>query len=331
MKRVILYLLTSTVISNIVFAQNSSNCVYWTMEDFLEDKCDESEIPYVDGIYDERSGVEKFVLKTKTKNKRLKKAFGALINGEMFYQIYPISRNLAKKDRIETSRNSSDFIRVLSWGLYDYMEYSGENSSGSGSGIGIGGGGVSTGIGIGLNLGGGGNGRVRGLIFDPENQEFNVFRNCKDFNEFLLERHPQYAYECKKKKINLNQVRAIIEQINGQGQQFVEEEVDIENSKLVTVFPHRNIVKYPCVLLIGDEKWEFDDLTVLETYIPCDEGERICIEGTDKCIEASCDDDVIFYMINRNRETKTYSLEPSNEEEHKYYTALLERRKSRKK
>ena len=310
-------------------AGDPSNCIFRTMEDYLDDVCDTSDKPYVDKVFDRGGRVKKYILKTRRDNKKLKKAFAALIDGELYIQIYPITRNLAKKDRLPSSRYTSDFLKVLSWGVYDYLEYDGDSYNRSGSGIGIGGGGVSTGIGLGLSLGGGGGDRIQGMIFDPDNQEFNVFRNCKDFNEFLLERHPEFSYECKKKKIKLNQIRSIIGQINGVQSPANDVDVDEENSKLITIFPHRSIVKHPCTLLIAGEEWEFDDLTVLDTRVACDEVINICVNGTEVCVEASCEDDVVYYLVSRDRETDTFSVEPSDADEHKYYTALLERRKKR--
>ena len=314
--------------SGLTYAQNSfgADCIYRTIEDFVENVCD-NDRPYIDKVVGKRDPVKKYQIKTKRNNKRLKEAFAVVIDGELYYQIYEIHRYMAKKDRLPSARNADNFIKVKSSGVYDYLEYS--EAGGGGPGVGIGSGGFGTGIGLGtsLNLG---KKKVTGLIYDPVNFEFNVFENCKDFNQFLAERHPQFSYECKKKKLDIEQVRKVIGQINGKAQKVsLNAEVSSGKAKNITIYPHRTIVRNACTLLVGDKEIDFDDLTVLELTIDCEATKSLCVKDTEACLDIICDDGISHYIISKDREANVYLIENSNPDDFKYYNALLERRRNR--
>ncbi|MDG2449098.1 MAG: hypothetical protein P8M34_05655 [Saprospiraceae bacterium] len=326
--RILLFFLIFNSLQIEMTAQRSSqDCIYWSIEDFAEGICDNEEIPYVDKVLNKKSPVKKYMIKTDRKNKRLKKAFAANIACELYYDQYEITRYLAKGDRLSAPGTNSHFIKVKSQGTYDYLEWA--DGGGNGPGIGIGSGGFGSGIGLntGLNLG---KKKVTGLIYDPQRFEFNVFKNCKDFNEFLAERHPDLSYECKKKKLKIERVREVMAKLN-KGVKREGTTANGEAVRFVTVFPHRSIVRNSCTLNIAGEEIPFDDVSVIDIDLDCGGDNVICIEGSEVCLDVACENDIQYVLVSRDKETRAYSIEASNEKDFEYYNRLIERRKERRK
>ncbi len=332
MKNSIFLLIILFSTSSYAQSRESGDCIYRTIEDFAEKNCDHSEKPYVDKVLAKKKSVKKYLIKTTKKNKRLKEAFAVVINGELYYQQYVVSRYLKKGDRLPQANSNTDFIKVKSQGLYDYMEWSERGNNGSGLGIGSGTFGTGIGLGTSINFG---KKKVTGLIYDAERFEFNSFKNCKDFNAFLAERHPSLAYDCKKKKLDIETVRNVMAKINkGMSRSLNavgENTTDGESMRYVTVYPHRTIVRNKCKLTIGEEIVEFNDLSVLDIDLDCGGNNMICIEGTEICLDVPCDSKIEYVIISRDRESREYAIEISNEKEFKYYNALIERRRKRRK
>ena len=326
--KLVLSLIFTLLILKITYAQRSStDCIYWSIEDFAEGICNNEELPYVDNVLGKKSQVKRYVIKTDRKNKRLKNAFAVRIDGEMYYDQYEITRYLSKGDRLPPPGTNSHFLKVTSQGTYDYLEWS--EGGNNGPGIGIGSGGFGTGIGIGTSLGLGKK-KVTGLIYDPQRFEFNVFRNCKDFNEFLADRHPDLSYECKKKKLPIEKVREVIGKLN-KGVKRESTAPDGETTRFVTVFPHRTIVRNSCTLTIAGENVEFNDVSVVDIDLDCGGDNLICVEGTEVCLDMSCDSDIEYVIVSRDKETREYAIEVSNQKDFEYYNRLIERRKERRK
>lgn len=291
-----------------------------TKEDYQNQKCTQNMDAYVDRVIGAGKNGEVFVLKSQETGKRIKKAFAVTINGDMFYNLSAISGNLAKKDRLNIGNNQNTYLRALSRGTYDYMEYDNRDPSGPGAGLGTGG----IGLGMSFNLGGS---SIRGLIYDNEQGEFNVFMNCKDLNAFLDERHPELSDECKKKKIKIGDVRQVMKQLNGTQ---VANAVPIEEGaeKEIILYPHRSMTREECIIYADGSDFEFDGYDVLELTIPCAETAQFCVNDQQLCLDISCDDETKYYIVSFEKETKKYIIEPSNPDDFKYYSALMERRRN---
>ena len=54
--------------------------------------------------------------------------------------------------------------------------------------------------------------RLKGIVFDINKKEFNVLKDCKDFNEFLTS-HQLENVKCENKKIDIITVRENINKI----------------------------------------------------------------------------------------------------------------------
>jgi hypothetical protein len=318
MKHFVFLVLIGSSLFNLAHGQD---CVYHTLEDFIEGQCDESEKPYIDGVIDLRGGTDLVLLKNDASDKRIKKAFAVQIDGIHLFSVHEIDRNLAKKDRLSIDNNRNAYLIAKSNGVYNYMEY--DPGKGNGPGAGLGTGGISLGYAFSL-----GKTPVRGFIFDPVNREFNVFDNCKDFNEFLSSRHPEYSFECKKRKLDIEIVRDIIGEINGSVQQ--ESASESSDNQRIIIYPHRSIINEDLDLTIGEKTLEFDEVSIIETNISCEQPSQLCISGMDVCLTVKCDDDHPYYIISKDRETERFLLEPSNPDDFKYYSAIIERKRSRR-
>mgnify|MGYP000439297352 CR=1 FL=1 len=55
----------------------------------------------------------------------------------------------------------------------------------------------------------------KGIVWDFENEEFNIFKNCKDYNEFIKDESPDDIQKCEKRQPNMFAVRKAINKIKG--------------------------------------------------------------------------------------------------------------------
>jgi hypothetical protein len=136
-------------------------------------------------------------------NEKLTNVFAVSFEGNLYIQQKYIHKYANKNDRNEEGDNPNAYHRVIKDGNFFYLEGSFANSWAKGFAYGSGGavGGV---IGSTLN-------KLKGVVFDFEKKEFNYFKHCEDFNEFLLERNSDEKVECNDKTINILKVREVID------------------------------------------------------------------------------------------------------------------------
>ncbi len=137
--------------------------------------------------------------------KRVKDAFAISYKGSMYFHVKSLQKLMEKKDRKQKIDFKDSFIRVVGQGKYLYME--GYFKKGGGLGFSIGGGPISIGT-------GGPKEELKGIIFDFEREVFDLFRDCEDFNDFLITTSAVTAFKCDKKALPLEIVRNLIFQIN---------------------------------------------------------------------------------------------------------------------
>lgn len=53
----------------------------------------------------------------------------------------------------------------------------------------------------------------KGVVWDFKNQEFNIFKSCKDYNKFINDKLPNNKQKCEKHQPNMFEVRKSIELI----------------------------------------------------------------------------------------------------------------------
>ena len=88
------------------------------------------------------------------------------------------------------------------------------------------------------------------------------------------------------------------------------------------------MVRKNCVIKSGEDEFEFDDLSVLDLTISCENPLVFCTDDSSNCLEVKCEDPEEFYIVSFDKEKGDYLIEPSNPDDYKYYMALLERRKN---
>ncbi len=141
----------------------------------------------------------------KNEDKKLKKVFAVCYKGEMYFQTQAILSNRNKTDRAQTNYFPNGFVRVKTMGEnYYYTEASLANKWARG--FALNGGAIGGAINSTLE-------NQKGIVWDVKNKEFNIFKNCKDYNEFIKTLYPEGVQECKNHQPDLLKVREAIHKI----------------------------------------------------------------------------------------------------------------------
>jgi len=186
--------------------------IYFTKEDFLNGKPSSLETI----VPKELIGFEKTELSGipdacffyyKNSDKKIKKVFAISYQGHLYFQIQAILSNRHKTDRAQTNDFPNGFTRVLSAGKnYYYVEA--DLVNGWAQGFAYGGvGGAAGGI-LAQSMV-----NLKGIVWDVKNKEFNIFKNCKDYNDFIKDIYPDGVQQCEKHQPDITKIREAIEKI----------------------------------------------------------------------------------------------------------------------
>lgn len=145
-------------------------------------------------------------------NIRLKKEFAFSDGNQLYLNLNQIIKNFEKEDRGQLKDDGNYHIKALNIGArYIYFEDYFTSSEAA-----IMGGLMAASIAR----------RVKGLVYDREKQQFNLFKNAQDFEKFIKENHPEYLSKVemassvegsknrKKQVEDINLIREIIYNIN---------------------------------------------------------------------------------------------------------------------
>ena len=186
--------------------------IYYTKEDFLNKKPNSLEaiIPK-ELIWFEKSEIngipDACFFYSKQEDKKIKKVFAISYQGHLYFQIQAILSNRHKTDRAQTNDFPNGFTRVLSAGQnYYYVEA--DLVNGWAQGFAYGGIGGAAGAVIADQMH-----NMKGIVWDVKNKEFNIFKNCKDYNEFIKAIYPDGIQECEKHQPDITKIREVIEKI----------------------------------------------------------------------------------------------------------------------
>lgn len=202
--------------------------LYRTKEDFIKKAPSEFlqlTIDKILSVNDSDSFAHRCFFKEKDTNKRIKKVFAISHNGQLYFSNWAILDNKAKSDKsVSPIESMNSFVRVLIGGdnfLYAEGAFinpwraglSGGVSNAMGVEFGIVGAVVGNEVGKAIDksypittFGG------TGVVWDIKKEEFNIFRNCSDFNEFF-ENDSVKKIDCGKQIFELKQIREIIDKI----------------------------------------------------------------------------------------------------------------------
>ncbi len=137
---------------------------------------------------------------------KIKNIFAIVYHNTLYFNIAAILDNRNEKDGSQTSDFPNSFVKAIIGGEnYIYTETNLANVWEKGLGYGIGGG-VGNGIAQSSIHG-------KGIVWDIKKQEFNIFRNCKDYNEFIKDILPSVVQRCDTSQPDPGQVRDAIEKI----------------------------------------------------------------------------------------------------------------------
>ena len=140
-------------------------------------------------------------------DKKVKNAFAVSYRGHLYFQISAILDNRNKTDRAQSNDHPNSFVRVRSFGNnYYYSEAELANLWAQGVAAGVGG--VVVGVAVANSLITG-----KGIVWDIKNKEFNIFKNCQDYNDFIKDKYPEGLQQCKNQQPDMLEVRKAIEKI----------------------------------------------------------------------------------------------------------------------
>jgi hypothetical protein len=140
-------------------------------------------------------------------DEKIRNVFAVSYKGHLYFQIGAILSNRNKTDRAQSNDFPNGFARVITGGNnYFYTEVDLANKWVQGIAYGAVGGAVGVVIARSEIYG-------KGIVWDFKNQEFNIFKNCNDFNDFITDKYPEGLQECINHQPDMYKVRDAIELI----------------------------------------------------------------------------------------------------------------------
>lgn len=195
-----------------LFKPNYPEGIYRTKEDFIK------KIPFqkVEIIPKGLIGFTKPILNTITHNcffyysfsdEKIEDVFAVSYKGHLYFQISAILSNRNKTDRAQTNNFPNGFVRVILGGEnYFYTEAELANAWAQGFAYG----------GIGGAIGGALASKMiygKGLVWDFKNNEFNIFKNCEDYNNFIKDKYKEGIQTCKENQPDVLKIRIDLDKI----------------------------------------------------------------------------------------------------------------------
>ena len=186
--------------------------IYYTKEDFLNGKPNSLEVLIPKGLVGfekpELSGIpDACFFYSKQEDKKIKKVFAISYQGHLYFQIQAILNNRNKTDRAQSNDFPNSFSRVIIGGEnYYYLEADLANQWAQVAAIGAAGVVIGGAISNSMITG-------KGIVWDTKNKEFNIFKNCKDYNEFIKNIYPEGIQSCEEHQPDILKIREAIEKI----------------------------------------------------------------------------------------------------------------------
>ena len=138
-------------------------------------------------------------------DEKLKDVFAVSYQGHLYFQINAILSNRNKTDIAQTNDFPNSFVRVIMGGKnYLYTEANLANQWAQAISYGAVGGAVGGALANSVIYG-------KGVVWDFKNSEFNIFKNCEDYNEFIKDIYPNGVQGCENQQPNVMNIRKVIE------------------------------------------------------------------------------------------------------------------------
>lgn len=135
-------------------------------------------------------------------SQKIKNIFAISYNGSIYFQIKAILKNRNKNDKAQSSNYPNSFVMTIMGGenyLYTEAELVNKWAAGTAVNFGAAGGAVYQDLIKG-----------KGIVWDFKNQEFNIFKSCKDYNEFIQDKLATAVQNCEQHEPDMLEVRKAI-------------------------------------------------------------------------------------------------------------------------
>lgn len=198
---------TKTISKDTLFKPNYPEGIYKSKQDFIDKKVSSIEQVKMLGHAKKylKDGTHSTYFHYAENNKKVKNVFAISYKGHLYFQIKAILKNRNKTDRAQNTNYHNMFVRVILGGEnYLYTEAELANQWAYGTAINLGPGGYA--LAQSLIKG-------KGVVWDFKNEEFNIFKSCKDYNKFITGKIPSDMQKCKEQQPNMFAVRKTIEKI----------------------------------------------------------------------------------------------------------------------
>jgi len=140
-------------------------------------------------------------------DKKIKKVFAVSYRGHLYFKIGAILKYRNKTDRAQSNDNPNSFVRVILGGNnYLYTEAPLANAWAQAFAYGAIGGGVGSVLASTMTYG-------KGIVWDFKNNEFNIFKNCEDYNEFIIDKSKDDVQNCEEAQLDVLKIRSAINKI----------------------------------------------------------------------------------------------------------------------
>ena len=204
--------INSAVLNNSTYAVSDyAEGFYVTLEDFINKKSTKLNpverrelVGFEKKVINKNSIVDQVFLYRIADETKLTGVFAVSLDGHLYIQQKNFRKYAVKGDRNEEGSNPNSYHRVLKAGKFLYLEAELANSWSKGLAYGSGGA-VGGTIGASMN-------RLKGVVFNINKKEFNILKDCIDFNEFLISLQVENV-NCENKKIDISTVRENIYKI----------------------------------------------------------------------------------------------------------------------
>ena len=195
----------------ILFKANYPDGIYYTKEDFINKTPNENPKIFAKDLTDyedeELESIEDHCyFYYKVSEKKIKKVFAISYKGYLYFQIKAVIAisNRNKNDNAQTNDLPHSFTRVIKGGdNYFYAEMDLANIWAQGTAIGVG---VASGYILSKEMV-----NKKGIVWDFKNKEFNIFKNCKDYNRFIEKIHPESIQKCENQQPDITEIRKTID------------------------------------------------------------------------------------------------------------------------
>ncbi|MFT3918561.1 hypothetical protein [Cloacibacterium sp.] len=141
------------------------------------------------------------------KESKIKNVFAIVYDGILYFNIQNILKHRNKTDRAQDSDNPNSFARVFIGGeKYLYTEINIGNVWEKAFAYGAIGGAAGGSLAQMAN-------HYKGVVWDYKNLEFNIFKNCLDYNDFIKDKSPSDIQKCDKTQLDNYKVQNVMEKI----------------------------------------------------------------------------------------------------------------------